>query len=281
MWTLGTAVVIGLATIGISAAQEVTFHHSGPVTLIELYTSEGCSSCPPAEAYLSTFKASPRLWKDTFPVAFHVDYWDGLGWKNRFARPEYTACQRAYADRLRQDSVYTPEFVVNGREWRGFFDHTKLPPAGGGSGYLTLTARADGKEISVRFLPGAANGSRPLTLQVALLGVDLISSVQRGENVGRQLQHDFVVLGFAAQPWADAGSARVDLHPATPDTPGAIVAWVSAGDGTILQAAGGWLKPVVSAQVPSPFHGLPAPIDGSFIAIPWPLSITQFYLNLP
>jgi hypothetical protein len=239
-------------------AQEMTFRHAGPVTLVELYTSEGCSSCPPAEAYLGTLKSSPELWKGVFPLAFHVDYWDGLGWKDRFARPEYTARQRAYADRLHQDSVYTPEFVVNGREWRGFFDHTELPVAVPGSGDLTLTARADGKGMTVRYRPGAGPAAKPLTLHVALLGLGIRSSVQRGENGGRQLQHDFIVLGLASKPLANAAVAQVDLHQATADAPGAIVAWVSAGDGTILQAAGGWLKPVEAAQAPAPSHGTTA-----------------------
>ena len=89
--------------------------------MIELYTSEGCSSCPPAEAWLSTWKSSPDLWKSVFPVAFHITYWDDLGWTDSFAQPAFTQRQRDYAARLGQDSVYTPEFVVNGREWRGWF----------------------------------------------------------------------------------------------------------------------------------------------------------------
>ena len=179
-------------------------------------------------------------------MAFHVDYWDGLGWKDRFARPEYTSRQRAYADQLHQDSVYTPEFVVNGREWRGFFDHTELPAAVEGSGDLTITARADGKGITARYLPGTGPSAKPLILHVALLGMGIMSSVQRGENGGRQLQHDFIVLGLASQPLANP---QVDLHPTTGDAPGAIVAWVSTGDGKILQVAGGWLQPVVAEHV--------------------------------
>ena len=92
--------MVALVTL-ISARAETTFQ-SGPqrVSLLEVYTSEGCSSCPPAESWLGEFKNQARLWKEIVPVAFHVDYWDGLGWKDRFAREEYTSRQRAYSDSL-------------------------------------------------------------------------------------------------------------------------------------------------------------------------------------
>src|SRR6266581_5068954 len=64
--------------------------------LVELFTSEGCSSCPPADAWISQLKESPDLWKKIVPVAFHVDYWNNLGWRDRFAKPEFTARQRRY-----------------------------------------------------------------------------------------------------------------------------------------------------------------------------------------
>src|SRR5256886_7314986 len=85
---------------------------------VELFTSEGCSSCPPADAWISQLKESPDLWKKIVPVVFHVDYWDNLGWRDRFAKPEFTERQRRYVAACRGDSVYTPGFVVNGREWR-------------------------------------------------------------------------------------------------------------------------------------------------------------------
>ena len=103
--------MVALVTL-ISAHAETTFQ-SGPqrVALLEVYTSEGCSSCPPAESWLSEFKNQARLWKDIVPVAFHVDYWDGLGWKDRFAKEEYTSRQRAYSAAWGTSSVYTPGFV--------------------------------------------------------------------------------------------------------------------------------------------------------------------------
>src|SRR5438034_11825938 len=79
-------------------------------TLIELFTSEGCSSCPPAEKWLSVLKSNPDLWKKIIPVAFHVDYWDRLGSRDRLAKPEFTSRQPRYAAAWGGDSVYTPGF---------------------------------------------------------------------------------------------------------------------------------------------------------------------------
>src|SRR6476646_4780454 len=85
---------VTLACASTIHAQERVFE-SGPqrIHLIELFTSQGCSSCPPAEAWLSKLKSEPRLWKDFVPIAFHVDYWDRLGWRDPFATKEWTARQ--------------------------------------------------------------------------------------------------------------------------------------------------------------------------------------------
>src|SRR5947208_15491894 len=91
-------------------------------TLIELFTSEGCSSCPPAEKWMSGLKSNQDLWKKIIPVTFHVDYWDHLGWRDRFAKPEFTSRQQRYAAAWGGDSVYTQGLVVNGKEGRGGLD---------------------------------------------------------------------------------------------------------------------------------------------------------------
>src|SRR5690349_5159728 len=87
---------------------------SGPrkTHLLELFTSEGCSSCPPAEAWISGLKNDARLWRDFVPVTFHVDYWDRLGWRDPLASKEWTARQYEYSERWRRSGVYTPGFVL-------------------------------------------------------------------------------------------------------------------------------------------------------------------------
>jgi hypothetical protein len=228
-------------------SHEMTFSSSAAkASLIELYTSEGCSSCPPAEAWLGDLKTSPKLWTEIFPVNFHVDYWDGGGWPDRFAGPNYTQRQRDYAARLRQDSVYTPEFVVDGAEFRGWFHGEPLPHAAAKEGQLKISF-SDGN-FSGTYTPADGGSTRGLNLNIAILGAGLVSDVKGGENGGRQLQHDFIVLGFALTPLTAAGSGAMQAGPvtiksATGDSPAAVVGWVSGSDGAIVQIAGGWIAP--------------------------------------
>jgi hypothetical protein len=232
-------------------SQDIVLKNSGLASsLIELYSSEGCSSCPPAEAWVNNLKRAPGLWKDIFPVAFHVDYWDGLGWPDRFARAEYTQRQRNYAAQLGQDSVYTPEFIVNGLEWRrGWFNGTALPSSGPEkAGSLSLAVSMKENKISASYTPGSSASSQLLMLNVALLGFNLVTDVKRGENGGRTLEHDFVVLSFSSIPLTSDSNgafrnAPVEMKSSTDDVPGAVVAWVSTNTGSILQVTGGWLSP--------------------------------------
>ncbi|MCP5161451.1 MAG: DUF1223 domain-containing protein, partial [Hahellaceae bacterium] len=113
--------LIGSLGAGMLSANEVTFQSEAKQTaLLELFTSEGCSSCPPADAWLSTLQHDPRLWRDFIPVAFHVDYWDRLGWKDTLASPAYSHRQQVYQQQKLTSGVYTPGFVLAGEEWRGW-----------------------------------------------------------------------------------------------------------------------------------------------------------------
>ncbi|MGE5209412.1 MAG: DUF1223 domain-containing protein [Alphaproteobacteria bacterium] len=212
-------------------------------TLLELFTSEGCSSCPPAEKWLSSLKSNPDLWKKIVPVAFHVDYWDRLGWRDRFAKPEFTSRQQRYAATWGGDSVYTPGFVVNGKEWRSWFGGNSMPTTSAKLGVLRVSLGNDGK-LAATFVP-AATQPRALTLNVALLGNDLESDVKRGENSGRKLRHDFVVLDLIQTDMVNksnrwTGSVTLPTRSSN-DKPSAIAAWIT-GDGAPIQATGGWLQ---------------------------------------
>src|SRR5205809_5882251 len=214
--------------------------------LVELFTSEGCSSCPPTDAWISQLRESPDLWKKIVPVAFHVDYWNNLGWRDRFAKPEFTARQRRYVAAWRGDSVYTPGFVVNGREWRDWFGGNAMPITSTKVGVLRVAVGDDGK-VSATFIPDTMQ-ARPLTLNVALLGNDLESDVKRGENSGRKLRHDFVVLQLAKSEMTNQGNlwtGTVFLSSnAETDKATALAAWVKSGEtAPPIQATGGWLKP--------------------------------------
>ncbi len=115
--------VLGMGMAGSLLLGDVFRLESGSESpqLIELYTSEGCSSCPPAEKWLSGFLKDPGLWTHRVPVAFHVDYWDRLGWKDKYASRENTLRQYRFRDEGAVKSIYTPGFLVNGQEWRGWF----------------------------------------------------------------------------------------------------------------------------------------------------------------
>jgi hypothetical protein len=213
-------------------------------TLIELFTSEGCSSCPPAEKWLSGLKSNQDLWKKTVPVAFHVDYWDHLGWRDRFAKPEFTARQQRYAAAWGGDSVYTPGFVVNGKEWRGWFGGNVTPTSSTKVGVLRVSLGAAGK-LSASYVPETRQPSG-LALYVAVLGNDLESDVKRGENSGRKLRHDFVVLDLIKMDMANesngwTGSVVLPMRSGN-DKPTALAAWITQ-DATPIQATGGWLRP--------------------------------------
>ena len=215
-----------------------------PATLIELYSSEGCSSCPPAEAWVSVLKNRPDLWTGVVPVVFHVDYWDNLGWPDRFASHAFSERQRRYANAWATNSVYTPGFVVNGGEWRGWFDHGGLPAQGTNRvGKLRVTLR-DAAHVDIAFTP-AGTPPKSAVVEVALLGNALASDVKRGENSGHRLVHDFVVLHLSSASLASDGnrlSATLALPEKSAATPTALAAWVRAGGSQApIQATGGWL----------------------------------------
>lgn len=221
------------------------FHSSPGATLVELYTSEGCSSCPPADAWLSTLAQRPELFKTLYPVGFHVDYWNALGWPDRFSNPAFSARQRDYVRQGLVSQVYTPGLVVNGHEWRQWFRGARQLPAGGLDGGRLVLERHDGVVSATYAATGSdTSGIGSLRLNLVYLGMGLHSEVTRGENRGRRLQHDFVVLGFWQQQSND-GRWRLTL-PAVPDRGQqrtALVGWVSEGDSVVpRQAAGGYLQ---------------------------------------
>lgn len=206
--------------------------------LVELFTSEGCSSCPPAEAWLSRFRTDKRLWKEIVPVAFHVDYWDGLGWPDRFASPGFTERQRKRAA-AGSRSPYTPEIDVNGAEWRGYGNRAVPSPD---RTVGKLKARTEGDKISIEFSP-----EQPFTggrAYAVWLGMDLATDVKRGENAGRVLKHNFVALSWSAADLREnAGSWSVSLADfAAPQEAAALAVWVQSGPEPI-QVVGGWIQP--------------------------------------
>ncbi|MEF8714751.1 MAG: DUF1223 domain-containing protein [Accumulibacter sp.] len=171
-------------------------------TLIELYTSEGCNSCPPADRWLSGFVGRTGNSPAIVALAFHVDYWDYIGWRDRFGSPAYTARQQARVRANRGQFAYTPQTVVNGRDSKSWRQarvpgELALQGAAGAAGadlQLRVLRRDDGAidmQIENMLLPIAAG--IPAVAYLALYENGLSSQVAAGENSGRRLQHDFVV----------------------------------------------------------------------------------------
>jgi hypothetical protein len=192
----------------------------GGVAVVELFTSEGCSSCPPADAVLAELAEGTD--RRVFALAFHVDYWDELGWPDRFASPDSTARQREYARALGLRGVYTPQMIVGGTEQFTGSDRGRAGAA---------IARAIAKPASVALsLRPRWTGAGSLTvdydardapagsiLDVAVVERAASTSVGAGENAGKTLHHANVVRAFVAKALdAPAGSVVVQLPPSPP-----------------------------------------------------------------
>jgi hypothetical protein len=218
------------------------------VSLLELYTSEGCNSCPPADQWLGQLERDDRLWEELVPLAFHVDYWDYIGWRDRFASPAYSKRQRQYARNGNVRTVYTPGFVLNGAEYRRWFRRKDLD-LGRGEDVGRLRIDIDGRQAEVSFIPDAPLPSM-LELNIVVTGFDLTTEVKAGENHGQRLEHDFVVLGYERVKLYRNGSgyhAQTRLPAATIEAPRtAVAAWVTLQDDPQpIQAVGGWLNPEI------------------------------------
>ena len=169
------------------------------VPLLELYTSEGCSSCPPADKWMSGIKTDKVT-----PLAFHVDYWDYIGWKDKFSKAEYSDRQRKTAAFGGAGFVYTPQFVMSGRDFKGW-DNSRLNEkiesnqklASRANLSLNAVTEANG-EITLK---ASAQAVKPADAKntdvfIALYENKLVSQVKAGENSGRELKHDYVVREF-------------------------------------------------------------------------------------
>jgi hypothetical protein len=205
------------------AAQCVAQSGPGTTALVELYTSEGCSSCPPADRWLASLgKRYPP--STLVPLALHVDYWDYIGWKDPYAKREFSLRQRKLSQLQRMAMVYTPQVVLQGRDFRGWgskgFDEAlariNAQPARARLKLELHGAAADGldAEVSAELVQAADDA----VLYLAAYQSRLENRVTAGENRGRILTHDYVVLEWLG-PFAIAG--RLTERRTLPLLPGA------------------------------------------------------------
>jgi hypothetical protein len=206
---------------------------SGPRTaaLVELYTSEGCSSCPPADRWLSGLAARGYGPDRVVPLSLHVDYWDYIGWKDPYAKREFSLRQRKLSQLQRMALVYTPQVVLQGRDFRQWggkaFDEAvakiNAQPAGARIRLELLPGNGAALDVSATVAlatPGA--GGEP-SLYLAAYQNRLESRVTSGENRGRRLAHDYVVLEWQG-PFAIGPAGRLAERRALPLVPKALPA---------------------------------------------------------
>jgi hypothetical protein len=184
--------------------------------VVELFTSEGCSSCPPADKLLAEIaKDAKENGRRIFPLAYHVDYWNYLGWADPFSSAAYSDRQSEYARVLGVDQIYTPQMIVNGKEAFVGSDRTRarktvdsaLSLPAKASVTIRATPDADGSKIEYR----VSNTPKDAVLCVAVVESGLVSQVRRGENAGRTLPHTNVVREFVAVALDSSGMGGVSL----------------------------------------------------------------------
>lgn len=175
------------------------------VALFELYTSEGCSSCPPADHFLTKLKKQGVSDEEIIPLAFHVTYWDYIGWKDRFAKKQFDSRQRNLAHKKRKSTVYTPQFIFSGKDFRlhaRFNSVVSKFVEQKAQVNLVLTVKKPANksmnkqvdELRIHLTSDiSADEVENMDIYIAVVENNLSSDVRDGENEGRKLQHDYVV----------------------------------------------------------------------------------------
>jgi hypothetical protein len=225
--------IIASIFMSVGVAASAAQSQSRPA-VVELFTSEGCSSCPPAEAYLGELAQRP----DVLALAFHVDYWDDLGWRDRFVIPEATPRQRGYARGLRLSSIYTPQVVIDGTGDFVGSDRARIVKAlkDNRSGVPVLISVHEGT-IAIDLGAEALDESSDVTL--VAFERSAVSAIGRGENSGRTLTEYNIVR--AVKPLghyegrAQTFQAKVDGLPKEATDVAVIVQ--AAGQGAVIGAA--------------------------------------------
>jgi hypothetical protein len=241
-----------MASLPALAAPDCTVR-SGPNTaaLVELYTSEGCSSCPPADQWLSSFARARRSGL-VVPIAFHVSYWDYIGWKDAYADTRFGERQRERAKASGASMVYTPQVMIGGRDFREWASEAeverRLEALNRAAPRAQIEVRAvarpeGGLSVAAKATLAPAARATDAVLQLAVAQNGLASRVTAGENRGEHLRHDFVVRDFGTYPRVSPGANDINAERIVAPRPGwdlerlSVIAFVQdRKTGEILQA---------------------------------------------
>ncbi|SEM88012.1 hypothetical protein SAMN04488103_102328 [Gemmobacter aquatilis] len=211
--------------------------------VVEFYTSQGCSSCPPADAYFATLTGQAGV----IPLALHVDYWDYIGWEDRFADPQFTARQKAYARAAHSRTIYTPQMIVQGaarvegNDPEAVAGAIAAAQAGAAPVLLQVTREAAGLRIRAEMRQVAAAGAAlaavgPVIVQLVRYRPEETVDIAHGENAGQVVTYRNIVTSW--EPVAEwAGLAPLDLALPDPGAGPAVVILQQPGPGAILAAA--------------------------------------------
>jgi hypothetical protein len=260
------ALAFSLATNGVAQAATAMCSAHSPahrVALVELYSSEGCNSCPPADGWLGQWKGS-GVPDTVVPLALHVDYWNSLGWMDRFSQHRFTERQQSLTNLAGGHTIYTPEVFVSGRELRSWSQRSSFE-----SRVQDVTSSPARADVAITLAPGVppaagaldvdatfiarTTGGDRLNAYVAIYENDLSTQVRAGENSGATLHHERVVRQWIGPVPLVAGNARIhqdvalstfdrDAGPGTnmssPGNKFGVVAFVeNAATGDVLQVA--------------------------------------------
>ncbi|WP_226550388.1 DUF1223 domain-containing protein [Celeribacter naphthalenivorans] len=233
---LALAVALPFAAPG--AAQDAQRPGSKPLIVVELFTSQGCSSCPPADAMMSELATRDGV----LPLSLHVDYWDYIGWRDHFAKPEFTKRQKAYAHAAGKRTIYTPQLIVQGADHlvgakpmrladliMRHHDQTAAPVA--------LSAAQSGKTLRITAVP---MGPLPPNMRLQIVRFDPHErvSITRGENAGREVDYTNIVTEWRPlADWSGQEPLAVSLDLEGPESAAVLLQTISpAGPGPILAA---------------------------------------------
>jgi len=233
-----------VALIGFSPIVLADQGQDAPFVVVELFSSEGCSSCPSADLLVSKLTAWARQNNEpVYPLIFHVDYWNNLGWRDVFSSPAFTQRQNDYARVFKDQGVYTPEMIINGsdafvgsnqQQLQKDLDSELSMPA---SVILHISLiKQESNQIIVKYsAEGFSDGD---VINMALVERGLSTEVTAGENAGRTLHHDNVVREFQSIPLTKAASQiKIPLNKISDTTQASVIVYVQNPQTMLIEAA--------------------------------------------